>query len=788
MKRRNGTVNRLLRPVAAVLVAAMVATFTAVTVGAAPARADEPAGTIAGTITDNGTPVADATVHASSADGSFGQTTTTGPDGRYQVPDLPIAGSPYRVSVQAPGHPRQYAHGKTSWDSATLFPVTANQVTTVDEALLPTGTISGRFTDPAGNGIPVWVMAYDAEWTPTGAAADADGNYSISVLPGTYLVTFDYGNGQQYAYGTFDREQATRFTVAVGQTVTVNDVKLSTGTIDGRLTNADGTPAGGVQVTAEGDGSTGLGTTDDSGAYRIADLPPGAYRVSFQLPSGGVQWAHQVVDSSRARSFQVTAGETTTVDERLLPLGSIAGRFTDSAGAPMAGVNVLVEGDHMDGPTISATTDDDGTYRIDGIPAVGTYQVEFSHWQTGLRQYAHGKITREAADPITVVAGQTTTVDDRQLPTGSIRVTATDAVTGAAISRFWAEAGDRIVNTTNGSLVLPDLAAGTYTLYVGAADHFLAGDRPTVTVTAGQQTEVELRLQPYAKITTTITDRASGAPVADACVYALQVKTFVVEFGCNGQSDSTGAVTLRVREPGAYNVFVMPRRRGPHGAQWVGPSGGTGTQTAATQVTVAAGGNAPLAPVRLDPRGTITGTVTTADGGPVRNGVVGIAGPGVISGGESYNTPVAADGRYTIDWLGPYRWPLLFSDDAHPYQWSGGVGNRLAARLVPVPAGGTTSFDYRMKVGAKVRVTAPGAAGYARVVVRNAVTGDPMGVGGDGDVSTGVLVPVIGGQRVKVEVTTDATTRWYGGTDFASATPVWIPVSGTAQVAFPPAS
>lgn len=782
-QRSRRTISRHLRWFAAPLVVALVATFASVT----PARADGPTGTIAGTITDDGAPVPFATVYVSADDGPYGGSATTDLNGRYTVANLPVSGSPYRVSVQAPGRPRQYAHGKTNPESATLFSVTANQVTTVDEALLPTGTISGRFTDVDGTGIPVWVTAYEDQGAITGVAADADGNYSITVLPGTHRVAFDYGNGQQYAYGTFVRDQAKRFTVAGGQTVTVNDVKLQTGAIAGHVTNPDGSPAADVKVTANGIGASGVATTDSAGAYRIADLPPGDYRVSFELPSGALQWAHQILDSSQAPSFTVAGGATTTVDEQLLPTGSLAGHFTDANGQPVANISVWVEGDHIDGPTIGTTTDADGAYRIDGIPAAGSYRVRFHDWQTHLDQYAYGKINRESADLITVVAGQTVTVDDQRLPTGAIRVTAIDAHTNAPIQSFWAEAGDRTVHTTNGSLVLPDLAVGTYTLKGGSDEHFLAGDPPKVTVTAGQEVAVQLKLQPYGRITTTITDRLTGAPVAGVCAFAQKVWRFDVELGCDGLSDSTGAVTLRVREPGTYTVFVRPQEGSPYGAQWVGPTGGTGTQSRASRVAVTTGGSASLPPVKLDPRGTITGTVTGADGEPPRNGAVGIVAPGVVSGGDWYHSPVAEDGSYVIDWLGPYQWPLFFTAEDHPYQWSGGVGNRLAARRVPVRAGETTSFDYRMKTGAKLRVTAQGTTGTARVVVRNAVTGDAAGVGAGADLSAGVLIPVIGAQRVKVEITTGERTRWYGGTDFASATPVWIPTSGTVQITFPTA-
>ena len=757
------------------VIAALLATTSATV---SPAHAAVTIGTIAGTITDNGVPVADAVVSVSSE--GFFASARTGADGRYEVPEVPAATSIYRVSIEAPGHPQQFAFGRASWETADLFSVAAGQTTTVDDSLLPTGTITGRLTDVAGNGVSAWVDASgDNNGPRNGASTAPDGSFSFAVLPGTYRIAFQYGATTQYAYGTTDYSQATVFPVAVGQTVTVNDVKLVTGSVAGHVTNADGTPAANVTVQAQGDNNSGYGATDDLGAYRIDDLQTGSYRIVFQLPSGSRQWAHQARTFDAAQSFTVAGDAVTTVDEQLLPTGSIAGRFTDSNGTGMADVSVSVEGydDY-----VAASTDADGAYRIDGI-FVGTYKVHFQDWASNLDQYAFGRTTAETADPITVAAGRTVTVDDRRLPTGGVRLTAEDGVTGAAISNFYATIGQRNGSTTSGSLVFAELAVGTYSVAAGGDDYPLNETAATVTVVAGQQTDVRLTLRPFGRITTKIIDNESGGAVAGLCVFAVKPTAFTFPEDCHDRSDAAGAVTLRVPDAGAYNLFVLPDAGRRYGAQWVGSTGGTGSQANARSVSVAAGHTTSVPKIKLDRRGTIAGTVTSATGHPVQHGLVGIVSPDLGRGADLRYSPVGSDGSYTIDWLGPYEWPLLFMADDHAHQWSGAVGNRLAAKLVRVKPGKTTSFNHVLKQGTDVTVTIPGETDGGRVVIHNATTADAMGVADSEALAAGTHVWVIGPQDVKVECQCGQTI-WYGGSDFDSARTVAIPATGTFQITF----
>jgi hypothetical protein len=750
-----------------------------------PASAEGTTGAIAGTITDGGAPVASASVQVSTADGSFFGFGFTDESGSYTVTDVPEAASAYRVEVFAPGHPQQYAHGVTAEENATLFSVVGGQTTTVDEALLPTGTITGHLRDRSGNGVPgAWVTAESDNGQDVGANTDADGAYALHVFAGTYRVAF-YNGQTQYAFGSRDREGAALFTVAVGESVTVDDTLLPTGSVAGTVTYADGTPASDVFVQLEGaSGSSASGNTGPDGTYRIDIVIPGTYVARLQLPSGAAEYAHHAATADQATAFTVVADQTTTVDEQLPPTGTLAGRFTDQAGNGVAGLQVTATGVFPTQDTVYTTTGADGAYRIDRV-FPGQYTVFFQSYENNVQQYAFGKISSQTADVVTVTADQTATVNDQQLPTGSLKLTAKDSITGAAISAFFADLGSRFGDTQTGEIVINDLAIGQYTIAAGAEGYAYMPNAASVTITAGNQAVVELSLRRVGKITTKVVDRKTGRPVAGICVFTETKTDFIFPDGCGARSDENGNVTLSVDNPGAYNLFVLPDPGSAYGMQWVGDSGGTGTQQSAAKVVVKSGKTTAAPRIKLDQHGTITGRATSATGRPLVSGLVGIVGPDIGAGTDRRYVPVAADGAYTVDYLGPYEWPLIFVAADHAYQWSGGKGNRLAAVLVPVKAGRSTKYNYTLKHGTDVTITYSGpATGGNRYVVHNAVTGDVIGVM-DSTQSASVQLPVIGPQNVKLQCFCGMLGNfWLGGTGFAGATSVAIPASGTREIIF----
>src|SRR5690606_19248430 len=126
-----------------------------------------------------------------------------------------------------------------------------------------------------------------------------------------------------------------------------------------------------------------------------------------------------------------------------------------------------------------------------------------------------------------------------------------------------------------------------------------------------------LPFTPAASVTTTVIDRQTGTPVADACVELVDVtRAYLLGNSRSVCTDETGTVTLNLMVPGKYKTFVWARD-GVHGHQWVGPGrSGVGQFGKARTVTLAAGQSVTLPTIRLDKvGGDITGTVTDEDTG-----------------------------------------------------------------------------------------------------------------------------------------------------------------------------
>ncbi|MEV0455682.1 MSCRAMM family protein [Catellatospora methionotrophica] len=756
-----------LRRLGLVLLAATIA----ITGFSTPAQADPDTGTVAGHLTSNGQPVANAQVTAY-GDGSYGYGYTD-ETGGYQIADLP-PGS-YVVQFQATGHPDQYAHGASTWDEATPIPVTAGTVSTVDEVLLPIGTISGRLVDASGNGVTAQVSALDedgtAAWTYT-----VDGNYALGVLAGRYQIEFILeGGDSQWAHGARDGSTAAYFDVAVGHTVTVNDTLLPIGTVTGHITNADGGPAAGVSVDLMSpDGLSGAsGYTDADGAYRIEGVFVDQWRLRLRRESGLEQWYPNVWQESAAGTVAVTAGGVRTVDQQLLPTGAMSGHFTATGGAGLADVQVSLQ--YADGENINmwAYTAADGGYSFPELP-VAQYVVRFDDYQS-VDQWARGKTTFAAADRVTVTAGQTAVVDDTKLATGALRVIAKNAFTGATINEFSVQVGMRYEYTENGVLTVADLRAGDYTMEAYTQGYSSA--TVPVTVTGGDTTTITVSLTPQAKLVTKVVDKATGAPLAGVCVIGMLPSNPVMPDGCGQPTGPDGKVTL-FTDAGKVQLFAFPSQAPGYGAQWLGANGGTGLQGQARDFTMTAGQTVTAPTIRMDKAGTITGKVTTKTGG-IEFGSVRVLDESFNVGGGLGSAEIAADGRYTIDFLGPYQWPLLFKAKDHAPQWSGGTGNRYIAERVTVTAGQTTTYDYKMTRGNLITVKIPGDLGNGFIVVENAATGDISGAGWtEQDFAHGATFRVLGPQTVKIRWIGEDDWQWYGGADRASATIVSVPAGG----------
>jgi hypothetical protein len=149
-----------------------------------------------------------------------------------------------------------------------------------------------------------------------------------------------------------------------------------TGTLSGTFTDRAGAPMAYVSVmadpAAQGSGNI-YATTDASGHYTFASLPADAYLLQFRPEGYATQYAPQKENLSDAQLYSVLAGSATTVNEQLMPFGTITGRLTDTGGTGLVNTEVTVSSTTYS--YLYARTDASGYYTVH--PHAGSYRVSF---------------------------------------------------------------------------------------------------------------------------------------------------------------------------------------------------------------------------------------------------------------------------------------------------------------------------------------------------------------------------------------------------------------------------
>jgi hypothetical protein len=769
----------------------VVAGAVALGVGAVgqPAVAAPETGSIAGSLTDGPAPVRNALVTVYDTNFQWAGSTLTNAAGAFQVTGL--AAGEYKVQFSI-GSYSQWSYQKSSFDEADLITVTAGQITTITEAIRPYGVVSGRVTNADGTpAADVIVMAQGAGGVSS-ATTDSTGFYAIKYLTsGDYRVSFrrSFSSPVQYAHNATRYADADLISVTVGTATSVDQTLLPYSTVTGTITDG-GQPAAGVQVTLH-DVTTNesfSASTDSAGQYEVS-VWPGTYIVSVTR-DGLVQYVPGQLSRADAQQFVVSDGPT-VIDEELLSTGTITGVLTHADGSPVAYAEVSAASATT---TLFTYTDEQGRYTLSAYP--GDYRIGF--WTPYGTQWANGRSSVTQADPVTVVAGASTTVDEQLLPFESVTVTAVDSLTGAPVNEFCVQAEFGYTCTDTGTATDVDVLPGRYLVTVYPRDDVHVRADATLEVTSGAPATLTVSLAPGATITTTTVDRKSGAPVANACLELIPVtEPWRLGMGAGICSDASGTVTASRITPGKYKVFVWARD-GVHGHQWVGPGGGVGLFKKARTITINPGQTVTLPAIRLDKAGTITGVVTDeVTGAPVTGGVVALSSYHYGFGGSANLVGIDAQGRYTMRNLGPYQWTLLFAATGYAQEWMGDTANRDRAAHVKVKEGQTTTYNATVGQGTTVTgqiVASDGSpVSSARIEFVNAETGEYMGVADlwlpGGPTYT---AQVKGPQPVKVHYTVTVYGQpysgWVGGAGFADADVFHIPRTAqhTLNLTVPP--
>ena len=278
-------------------------------------------------------------------------------------------------------------------------------------------------------------------------------------------------------------------------------IQAQNGSISGKVT-IKGKPASGVTILAT-DSEHGSGSimsrhrarTDQTGSYRITNLPAGTYDIASITPS--------LVPANDSDSVVVTADEQVeNFNIVLVPGGVITGKITDHEGEPVIGQQVIIspvsEQPHgfrntMLSRFMENSTDDRGVYRAFGLPP-GKYKVSVGESGSGRRssrEYYKKTFFRSVTDAakatiIEVTEGSVTNDVDIVLgrPVETFRVAGRviDGETGKPVPNLKFGVGQKTlhdqyssmsssdVTNANGEFLLSNVSPGTYTIFTAPAE------------------------------------------------------------------------------------------------------------------------------------------------------------------------------------------------------------------------------------------------------------------------------------------------------------------------------
>ncbi|MBM7491539.1 5-hydroxyisourate hydrolase-like protein (transthyretin family) [Micromonospora luteifusca] len=525
------------------------------------ARADDQlfgTGTITGQLVNTaGDPVPDLYIEAREVetDGASGGRTddqgrftfTTRP-GRYILSFQPIEGS-YQV---------QYVPGKTDRDSATVFEVKADEATVVNETALPVGGLSGRFTTATGAPLAdaqVVVSAGNSSGAYTDT--DANGEFSVQLLPGSYIVGLYAGDRQQYYRGKLTSEEADHVEVRGGRQTRITDSLLGTGSVTVQAVDSvTGAPI--ANFCAQSVCSKGTGTVTVTG------LPQGGHTIYLDTPDR--------LHFSRERAgVKVKANRDTKLTVKLRPGAVISTTIVDrQSGAPLADVCLDTflpkqaslqdgYGDCSDrngriqvGPLTA------GSYKLFAVPLSDTYGRQWVGANGGTGD------EREAL-AVTATAGQVVTGPQVRLDrAGTVTGTVTDPtgkpVPNAGVSVLTGHPGVGAQDATtdeHGVYTLERLGPYAWPLVVNANPYasVWSGDKTSrftatpVTVTAGAAATHNVQLDQGVELTGTFRT-PDGTPFTSGFVIARSADT--------GDIAGNGWMTdgqFRMRLKGPQRIF-----------------------------------------------------------------------------------------------------------------------------------------------------------------------------------------------------------------------------------------
>lgn len=505
-----------------------------------------------------------------------------------------------------------------------------------------------------------------------------------------------------------------------------------------------------VDLVENGAGQAVLATdcADSAGRYWLP-APAGAYyKLRFYAAGYEEQWGWGRNSWLNADALFLVSGSTSVNAKLSKHAGSITGRITDDNGDPLSDTIVVATRlNDVNGWNIARTAAD-GSYAIHNLWE-GDYRVYYYSFESLAkgreRQWYPRSRTVEGAQTVRVNPLAATRIDDRFLPTVSLSVTAIDTATGKPLTGgFCAYVyinmgrsvdGIQSCGGWDGTVVFPEVPVGLHAVRVvppSVAPNYPVQAKTWVDIKPGGS-QISMDISRMGAVSGDVVD-PQGKPVPACMTFVRPEWHGMVTNAYGSRSCATdGRFGYVPQAPGPVQLWVEPTD-GVHGAQWVTIGGaGTGDQRKALRVEIGSNGHATLGKITVGLAASVTGTVRTDTGQPLKDICVY---PFAVAADHTSPHCSGADGKYTVTGLGPFVWPLEYVDwsGQHAWRWSGGASNRFGATAITLAAGAVGRSDVALERTSMATALFAGDDGISmngEIVAIDATTGDTVGADGD---------------------------------------------------------
>jgi protocatechuate 3,4-dioxygenase beta subunit len=663
------------------------------------------ASNITGVVTNAlGTPIAGASVSAStlSCCGSF--STTTAGDGTYDIGGLAAQG--YLMRASAPGFAPQYFNASYDQSTATTVTTTGGGTSSgVNFALVKGAMIKGHVAD--GSAAPIagaflYASRVDSCCLNGYGVSQGDGSYVILDLPpGSYkLYAQATGFVPEYYNNAFDWNDAFSIPLAIGGSASDIDIALTAGgTISGTVRDESLNPIAGADVYANpttccSSGSSSVSAED--GSYTITTLAPGAYHVS--ATAGG--YAGELFDNAQswddAADVAVNDGANTpNIDFGLPEEAIVRGFVRDGANEPIAGAWVYVADDVC--CSSGGTTAADGSYELRGLPALNAHI--YAEADGYISEYYDNASEYQDATLVPLAPGVTQNDIDFELSlggsiTGVVLDGSAQPIANAEVHAFTAACcdGGYAFTGADGTYVIDSLPAGSYRVHASAPgfipeyyDNVRSEDDATgVPVALANTTSgIDFSLDEGAHIRGVVLD-ATAQPIAGAEVSAYSDSGSGYDFTASDGTYEIGGLI--------GDSYVVGASKPPYAQEYYD---NVYTPSAATPLLLPEDGDANDIDFALDIGGTITGTVYDESGTtPLADAFVDAT---LVSGSLGFGVSTDSNGTYTIDALPPGTYHVSAGKQDYVPEYYNNKTSEEAADGVVIAGGGTAGgIDFSL--------------------------------------------------------------------------------------------